>query len=114
MTWNDALYAAFVGVYWLGHACIMMAILNRVYALPLPKKFLKPFRLLIGLLIFTFPFCFHLLEETWITRVYRGCCLGVAAGVLPIETIRRLLRKTPTTVVGWVLCIPSGFYDGSL
>lgn len=46
----------FLGVFaWIGHACIWTASLNYLYGHPLPKWFLRPYRLFCGLVICGFP-----------------------------------------------------------
>ncbi len=42
-------------LFWLGHACLWMVTLNVVYSQPLPRGFLKKFRLVVGASIWLGP-----------------------------------------------------------
>jgi uncharacterized protein len=102
------------GLFWLGHACLWMLALNVVYSQPLNRGFLKKYRLVVGLTIWFGPplfgllltwDMFALLRAAWETGAYAvaatyvACCLFVSCVVLPIITIRRLLRRPPAAVL---------------
>ena len=100
-------------VAWVGHAAIWTAILSHLYGRPLPKAFLKLWRLFTGLLILAFPLLafairvketdtgFDFADEwaTWAVR-YAGVCVVFGGVVLPGFTIYRMLRRKPEAVVG--------------
>jgi predicted MPP superfamily phosphohydrolase len=44
-----------LAVAWLGHTCVLVALLNHLYGRPLPKAFLKPWRNVTAVLILAFP-----------------------------------------------------------
>ena len=50
-----ALLVLLVGLAWVGHAYVLTALLNYVYARPWPKAVLKPWRYVTGVLILAFP-----------------------------------------------------------
>lgn len=99
-------------VAWVGHATIWTAILSHLYGRPLPKHFLKLWRLFTGLLILAFPLLAFVIrvQETdsgydfadewavWAVR-YAGVCVLFGGVVLPAVTVYRWLRKKPTAVV---------------
>jgi predicted MPP superfamily phosphohydrolase len=104
-----------VALAWLGHACIVMALVNFVYAHPLHKHFLKFFRITMGLLICAGPIvylaCFgHSITQVlraaldapqlWPLAAYVSACLIVGGLVFPVMTIRRLTRPRPSPHVG--------------
>ncbi len=92
---------------WIGHACIWTALLNNLYGLPLPKKWLKVWRYLTGLIILAFPlltasaFRFDFVNDAWGRTVlgYGAVCLVFGALIFPAITVARRLRKTPACVV---------------
>ena len=98
----------------LGHGCLLMAIVNFVYALPLHKYFLKAFRALMGLLIFGGPVAFVIAYGFRVTdfvgscgecparialAVYLGIALMMAAVIFPVITLRRNIRPRPAQIV---------------
>ncbi len=99
-------------VAWVGHAAIWTAILSHLYGRPLPKVFLKVWRLFTGLHILAFPLLlfairvketdggFDFADEwaTWAVR-YAGVCVVFGGVVLPGFTIYRMLRRKPEAVV---------------
>jgi predicted MPP superfamily phosphohydrolase len=99
---------------WLGHACLLMVILNFVYAYPLDRLFLKAFRAAVGLCIFVGPAIFASLASYRITGILRSAAeerefvvpaiyivvaLLVSCIGLPYVTVRRLLRRRPAFVL---------------
>jgi predicted MPP superfamily phosphohydrolase len=112
-----ALLVLAFGVAWVGHACIWVSLLNNFYGRPLPKPFLKPWRLLTGAVILAFPLILlsgiHREWFDWVDGrpifpnglwgrllvVYLGLCLLIGAVGFPAVTLARLLRKTPACVV---------------
>lgn len=99
-------------VAWVGHAAIWTAVLSHIYGRPLPKFFLKLWRLFTGLLILAFPLLALAIrvKETdagvdfadewavWAVR-YIGVCLVFGGVVVPAITVVRLLRKRPAAVL---------------
>lgn len=99
-------------VAWVGHAAVWTAVLSHLYGRPLPKHFLKLWRLFTGLLILAFPLLALVIRvrETdtgydftdewavWAVR-YAGVCVLFGGVVLPAVTVYRWLRKKPTTVL---------------
>jgi predicted MPP superfamily phosphohydrolase len=100
---------------WLGHACLLMAVVNHVYGRPLHKHFLKAFRLLSGVVIFAFPAGYYLVFGTDALGAVRSAfdthanlpavaylllTLAVAVVILPFITVRRLFRPRPASVIG--------------
>lgn len=99
-------------VAWVGHATIWTAVLSHLYGRPLPKHFLKLWRLFTGLLILAFPLLALVIrvQETdsgydfadewavWAVR-YAGVCVLFGGVVLPAVTVYRWLRKKPTAVL---------------
>lgn len=99
-------------VAWIGHAAIWTAILSHLYGRPLPKHFLKLWRLLTGVIILTFPLLAFVIrvKETdtgfdfadewavWAVR-YAGVCIVFGGVAVPVMTVYRLLRKKPTAVL---------------
>lgn len=96
---------------WLGHAVIWTSILNRIYALPLQKHFLKLWRVFTGVVILTFPF-FNVVRIDWdhlpvayldfltiryttLWPFYIAPCAIVGGVIFPIITVWRLLRRPP-------------------
>ena len=121
---------------WIGHAYIWTAGLNFVYAQPLPKSFLKPWRLLTGLVIIGFPFLYvvGMVSGTeydgaglfgawgWGVWGYGLTCVAFGAGVFPLVTAYRLFRKPPATLVSertetldlWAELGPAAIGDGRM
>jgi len=92
---------------WLGHAFALTCLLNVAYARPIHRRILRTFRLLIGIGVFSFGFAFPWLitgmaNDPWrfdAVNVYLGICLVSGLIILPIQTIRRNLRREPSVVV---------------
>jgi uncharacterized protein len=100
----------------VGHACIWTAILNNLYGRPLPKTLLKWWRHMTALILLAFPL---LLWTEWNpdrfdyfggdnTRnalwggfffAYAAICFLFGIWIFPSITIKRRLRKTPTSVI---------------
>lgn len=101
---------AFAGL-WLGHACFWTYWLNNLYGRKLSKRFLKPWRLLTGIVIAFFPlvtfFALHVdpaerevevVDAVWANAVAAyliGVCAPIGFVVFPVITIVRLLRPQP-------------------
>ncbi len=81
------------GVLWVGHACIWTATLNVLYSQPLPKAFLKPWRLFTGAVISGFPLV--LFFGPWPLNLYFGVCCFVGLMVFPTITLFRNFRPRP-------------------
>lgn len=96
---------------WVGHAYILIALLNNLYGRRLPKVLLKPWRFITGGLILAFPlllasartpFSFDLrLDAAAVNGAWGYTVLGYAlacvyfGAVFPMITIERYLRKPP-------------------
>jgi len=86
---------------WIGHAVLPMRILNVLYAIPLPKLFLKAWRLSTGLFILAYapiPYFAISLEEGQLglpLRLYVGAC----ATVFLVGCLLRNFRPVPGVVV---------------
>lgn len=99
-------------VAWVGHAAVWTSLLSNLYGRPLPKLFLKLWRLLTGLIILLFPLLAWSIgvKETetgydfdgewsvWFVR-YTIVCLAVGGVLFPAITVYRLLRKKPAAVL---------------
>ncbi len=88
----------------VGHACIWTASLNYLYGRPLPKWFLKPYRLLCGAVIVGYPAgLYALVVWDWSLRgfevFYLAAAVVVGGGVFPAVTALRLLRSKPAALV---------------
>ena len=93
---------------WLGHMALLVFILNRWYALPLPRLMLSGFRALVALSILAFPiwlwaaFGFHMTlarQSSWPAAIYLTICWIIGLGLVPGMTMIRLLRKRPHALV---------------
>jgi hypothetical protein len=87
---------------WVGHACVWTASLNYLYGCPLPKWFLKPYRLFCGVVILAFPVLVWVEIEEPMDRVfgfYRLTCFAFGLFVFPVVTAGRLVRSKPAAVV---------------
>lgn len=105
---------------WVGHAYVWTAVLNHAYGRPLPKWFLKPLRLLVGVVIAAFP-AVLLLDPIGLPRLaYLAVCLFFGAAVFPAVTLYRLLRPRPAELVAeasatldlWAELGPAAVGDG--
>jgi uncharacterized protein len=99
-------------VAWVGHAAVWTAVLSHLYGRPLPKLFLKVWRLFTGLVILAFPLILLAIrvKETdtgydfadpwavWAVR-YAGVCLLFGGVIVPAITVARLLRRKPEAVL---------------
>ncbi len=108
------LLALLFAAAWVGHACVWTAALNYLYGCPLPKQILKPFRLLVGVVILAFPLLVASAFNTdfilsdpdpvdglwgWLVLYYASACLSVGLVIFPAITAYRLLRKPPVALV---------------
>ncbi len=96
---------------WIGHAGFWTYWLNNLYGRRLTKRFLKPWRLLTGLvivfglpvLVLTFEYDreFGVPIGLWSCFVYFyfGLCVLLGFVVFPIVTVARLLRKPPASLL---------------
>jgi hypothetical protein len=106
---------AFV-VAWVGHACVWVSLMSNLYGRPLPKWFLKPWRLFTAAVILAFPLLlwspvgeyppsfstrYTPGQVLWCYAVvsYYLICLVLGGVVFPAVTVLRLLRKPPACVV---------------
>jgi uncharacterized protein len=87
---------------WVGHACIWTTVLNHRYGRPIPKWFLRSYRLLCGVVILGFP---ALLAAFWfctypaILGSYLLSCLVFGAILFPAITLRRFFRTVPPGLI---------------
>lgn len=112
----EALAGFLVALAWVGHACVLTALLNNLYGRPLPKTLLKPLRYLVGLAILAFPLLLWSAVDPGYFRFADGGPIlpngswgyAVAAYALaclyfgfafPMLTIERYLRKPPACVL---------------
>jgi predicted MPP superfamily phosphohydrolase len=87
-------------VAWVGHACVWTSLLNHLYGRPLPKRFLKPWRLFTGVVIAAFPLTYYLPRELgYAVPAYWWACLMAGGGVFPIVTLARLCAPKPAELV---------------
>jgi predicted MPP superfamily phosphohydrolase len=96
-------WAAFL-VAWVGHACVLTALLNNAYGRPFPKSVLKPLRLGTGVLILLFPVLNLATQETLgaffhAVVAYYGLCLVFGGLVFPVITAYRQLRPRPAELL---------------
>ena len=89
---------------WLGYAMCQMRILNYLYACPLPKRFLKFYRLYTGVAILLFPLTSML--DLHIMRPYLVIFASIAVVVLPWVTLRRWLGQPPGVATSTNAMIP--------
>src|SRR5262245_29726300 len=88
-------------VAWVGHAYIWTTLLSHLYGRPLPRGFLKLWRLVTGLVILGFP-ALAFVPENPVSSIYIYVCLVFGAVIFPAITVERLLRKPPAAVVSEV------------
>ena len=96
------MFAVWFTVGWVGHACLWTYSLNNLYGRPIPKWFLKPYRLGCGLVIVGFPLEIWLADQfahPLLAIAYLVVC-GLIGGILfPVITVGRLMRPTPPSVL---------------
>src|SRR3954451_18089679 len=102
---TNAARIAFVLAAWPGHAFTLTVTLNLIYSFPLPRKLQRGGRLVVAILVFAFPalaiFDFGGDELRWtLLTAYLWFAIAVGWFALPILTVRRLLRKPPSLLVG--------------
>src|SRR5262249_26213729 len=100
-------FLLFVGA-WLGHAALLVFLLSRLYALPLPRKMLSGFRAFVALAVVGGPLWFCTvfgfdLVQAWRSgpalAVYLSMCWIIGFMVVPGLTLYRLLRKRPQALL---------------
>jgi predicted MPP superfamily phosphohydrolase len=93
---------------WVGHMAVLVFMLNRWYALPLPRLMLSGFRAFVALLIVAFPIwswtAFDLdmrlaWQSSWSGAVYLTICWIFGLGLVPGLTMVRLLKKRPQVIL---------------
>lgn len=88
-------------ILWIGHACIWTWMLNVSYGLAFPKRFLRPFRLFVGLVILAgLPLFAWLLSirPHDIAAIYCGVCGFIGGLVFPVITWFRYGAPRPPCV----------------
>lgn len=91
-------------VLWVGHACIWTTLLNIFYSQPLPKTFLKLWRLLTGAVIGLFPILLSVQLPDDLAAIplplvaYFIVCLLYGAVIFPIITAYRNFRPRPACI----------------
>src|SRR5258708_19987217 len=97
----------FVGAC-LGHAALLVFLLSRWYALPLPRLMLSGFRAFVALATVIGPVWLWILfgfdvMQAWhsgpVLAIYLSTCWIIGLGIVPSLTIIRLLRKRPQALV---------------
>jgi predicted MPP superfamily phosphohydrolase len=92
----------------VGHTAMLVFLLSRWYALPLPRKLLSGFRALVALAVVGVPLWLWAvfgmdLVQAWRSgpalAVYLSACWIIGLGVIPGLTILRLLRKKPQALL---------------
>ena len=83
----------------IGHAAISTWTLNVLYGMPLPKRFLRAYRLGIGLWILAYPIAFYFMWEWTGFRWYSTACSLFTLLVFVPVTIWRLLKRRPRCVL---------------
>ncbi len=84
-------------VAWVGHACVWVAVMNFLFGCPISKKFLKPWRLVTGVVLLAFPLLMAV-AEAWPATAYLAVCLTFGGAVFPTITVARWLRTLPSEV----------------
>ena len=127
--WESFLFLSFTSI---GHACLWVFILNRLYGRALNKKFLNSFRLLTGINILTYSafmalFLFGLLPRwelpSWADTLWLGYSLMtvfIGAVVFPLITLlkncerppRALVAETTRTIDYWPVLGEKAIGDG--
>jgi predicted MPP superfamily phosphohydrolase len=109
----------------IGHAYLLTSLLNFLYGCPLPKKFLKVYRLATGLLILAGPAVFWFLYDMipgrfqGIILLYALVCANAAVW-FAVVTVMRLLDPKPAAVLAertetvdyWKQLGPAAIGDG--
>jgi uncharacterized protein len=86
---------AFQLLAWLGHAHACTTILNMVYSRPVSKAILRPFRVLVGLLVFALPAALYF-GLPWSDHYYWVLAIFACHGIYYIiDNLRRQFRKPP-------------------
>ncbi len=96
---------------WVGHACVWTYALNCLYGRPIPKRFLKPWRLLTGIVIVAglpllwWSFDYEVRGELYpvglwsiLVYCYFANCLFLGLVAFPLITLVRLSRHRPAAV----------------
>jgi uncharacterized protein len=93
---------------WIGHMALLAFLLNRWYALPLPRLMLSGFRALVAVLMVAFPiwlwaaFHFHMRlawQSGWPPAIYLTICWIIGLGFVPGLTMVRLLKNRPRALL---------------
>ena len=83
----------------IGHAAISTWSLNVLYGMPLPKCFLRKYRLATGLWILAYPMAFFLLSDVPAFRWYSIGCAAFAGIIFFPLTLWRQLKPRPRCVL---------------
>jgi hypothetical protein len=93
---------------WVGHMALLVFMLNRWYALALPRLTLSGFRAFVALSILAFPiwmwaaFGFHMSlawQSNWPAAIYLTVCWITGLGLVPGLTLSRWLKKRPRVLL---------------
>src|SRR5437016_252004 len=98
---------------WFGHAFLMTVCLNWWYSHAFPRRLLTRVRLLVAVLVFTFPVVLAWAaggrlrdfwpgadpDGAWPLRDYLWLCWFVSGVYLPVVSVVRALRRDPAQVV---------------
>jgi len=99
------LHILLAAVIWIGHACLWTTLLNMLYSRPLPKHFLKPWRLFTGVVLAAFAaWLVYATAQDFdeippVLQVYSAFCLVVGGLFFPIITLARNLRPKPKSLL---------------
>jgi uncharacterized protein len=85
---------------WIGHAYVWTAALNHTYGRPIPKWFLRPFRVLVGLMVFAVPIAAAVCLSWDDAYFWPLAPFAILGGVIyPAINVARLLRPRPPAVL---------------
>src|SRR5713101_3084625 len=100
-------FLLFVGAC-VGHVALLVFLLSRWYALPLPRMMLRGFRALVAVAIAGGPLWLlavygldvvHAWRSGPALAVYLSMCWIIGLGIVPGQTIIRLLRRRPQALL---------------
>jgi uncharacterized protein len=101
-------FLLFIGAC-VGHVALLIFLLSRWYALPLPRMMLRGFRALVAVAIAVGPpwlltvfglDVVHAWRSGPVMAIYLSTCWIIGLGIVPSLTIYRLLRKRPQALLG--------------
>jgi uncharacterized protein len=93
-------------VTWFGHAFLWTVVLNWTYGHGFPRRWQKRVRLLVALAVTLFPVLFWIVASgdpslpNSLERTYLAICAATAVIYLPIISVARAFRRSPSEVIG--------------